>query len=150
MSEAKDYKKFREKVIQPLWDRCDRIENVMVLGMPDVNVCINGFESWIEIKSPKEPKRAKTKLFGSNHNLSIDQQNWFLRQKTAGGIGYILICTDKRWMLIDGCKYADVINTMTVGELLDISIYSFDLGPRQTVVSFYAEELRAYLQGVVS
>ena len=142
MSEVKDYKKFREKVIQLPWDRCDRIENVMVLGMPDVNCCIHGNEFWIEIKSPKEPKRKTTKLFGSNHKLSQDQQNWFLRQANANGLGFVLICTNKRWMLIDGCKHADKINDLTVDELIAISLYNFELGERMTVPMYCAEDMR--------
>lgn len=147
MSEVKDYKKFRDKVIS-VWDRCDRIENIMVIGMPDVNCCIAGRESWIEIKSPKEPKRAKTKLFGSNHKLSQDQINWFLRQANAGGNGYVLICSDKHWILMNGCKYADEINTMTVCQLIEKSEYSFELGPRGVVYEHLASEMKEYLSGV--
>ena len=146
MSEVKDYKKFRDKVIL-VWDRCDRIENIMVIGMPDVNCCIACRESWIEIKSPKEPKRATTKLFGSNHKLPQDQINWFMRQANAGGNGYILICSDNHWILMNGCKYADEINTMTVSQLIEKSEYSFKLGPRGVVYEHLASEMRDYLAG---
>jgi hypothetical protein len=123
MSEQKDYKKFKDYVTV-YGDRIDRIENVMVLGMPDVNYCAEGTEAWIEIKSPKEPKKAITPLFGSNHKLSIDQKNWFLRQKKAGGIGLILIATDKRWILMDGCIYADYLNEYPVSALCEYSIWN--------------------------
>lgn len=119
MSESKDYKTFRDHAIEPL-DRLDRIENILVPGMPDVNCCIESTEIWIEQKSPTEPKRDSTKLFGSNHKLSVDQKNWFLRHRNAGGKGYVLIVTDKRWLLIDG-KHADLINEMTVTQLIEIS-----------------------------
>lgn len=123
MSEKKDYQKFKDKVIL-YGDRIDRIENIIVIGMPDVNLCIEGVEAWMEIKSPKEPKKISTPLFGSNHKLSIDQKNWFLRQKKAGGIGLILICTDQRWMLIDGCIHADGLNEYTVVELCRHSLWN--------------------------
>ena len=122
MSEKKDYQKFKDKFIR-FGDRCDRIENLMLLGMPDVNFCAEGAEVWMEIKSPTEPKRETTPLFGSNHKLSQDQKNWFLRQNNAGGIGIILICTDQRWIYIDACLWADDLNEMTVSELCTQSIW---------------------------
>lgn len=115
MSEKTDWKLLRDKMKFPR-DRWDRMENGVGVGMPDINYCIRGTEGWIEIKSPAEPKREETALFGSNHNLSQDQKNWFKRQTMAGGRCYILIGTDKRWMLVHG-KHADTLNHMTVAEL---------------------------------
>jgi hypothetical protein len=116
MSESKDYQTLKSKALEPL-DRIDRIENFLVIGMPDTNVCVEGTEAWMEFKAPVEPKRATTALFGSNHKLSQEQKNWMLRQRNAGGRCYILIATDKRWMLIDGI-HADGLNEATVGELI--------------------------------
>jgi len=118
MSEKTDFNLFRKNMMQRK-DRIDRVENICVDGMPDVSYCIDGVDGWIEIKSPKEPKRATSKLLRMklNHKLLQSQKNWFLCQRMAGGKGYILICTDKRWMLIDGCKYADQVNDMTVNSL---------------------------------
>lgn len=121
MSEKKDYQLFRKNVCEAN-DRVDRIENFIVNGMPDINYCFDGFECWIEIKSPKEPKRESTSLFGSNHKLSIDQMNWFLRQKNAGGKGFIFIKTDKRAMIIEQ-DYADFINLATVNQLIEIALW---------------------------
>lgn len=116
MSEKTDWRLFRDKIKFKM-DRVDRIENGVGVGMPDINFCGNGVESWIEMKSPKEPKREDTPLFGSNHRLSQDQKNWFKRQIDAGGRAWILIGTDKRWLLIHG-KYADELNLMDVGMLI--------------------------------
>lgn len=121
MAESTDYKAFKKHVPEPL-DRLDRIENMMLNGMPDTNFCAEGRECWIELKSPTEPKRPSTKLFGSNHKLSIEQRNWMLRQRNAGGKAYVLIVTDKRWLLLDGSK-ADQINDMTVAELIEASLW---------------------------
>lgn len=122
MSESKSYAALRSKLLQP-GDRIDRIENIIESGTPDINFCSEGVECWIEQKDPTEPKRSSTRLFGSNHKLSQEQKNWFLEQKNAGGRGYVLITTDKRWLLIDGCVHADFINDMTVQELCDISLW---------------------------
>jgi hypothetical protein len=101
----------------------DRVENVVMAGMPDINFCAEGVEVWIEMKSPTEPKRDGTPLFGSNHRLSIDQENWFLRQCTAGGRGFVLISTDKRWLLIAGHDVT-LINTASTGFLLNRAVWS--------------------------
>lgn len=122
MGEKSTYQIFRSRALTPR-DRIDRIENCLVTGMPDTNLCVDGLESWVEIKSPTEPKRPTTPLFGSNHKLSQDQMNWFLRQRNAGGRGWVLIETNWRWMLISG-NYADEINELTVVQLEKISEWS--------------------------
>lgn len=121
MSESTDYRAFKRNVPDPI-DRIDRIENMMLTGMPDTNFCGEGRECWIEFKSPKEPVRPTTRLFGSNHKLSIEQRNWMLRQRNAGGRAFVLIVTDKRWMLLDGV-HADRINEMTVPELVEVALW---------------------------
>lgn len=122
MAESSDYKTFKANVPQP-GDRLDRIENTVVTGMPDINFCSGGVECWVEQKSPKEPVRRTTALFGSNHKVSQKQKNWFLRQRKAGGKCYFLIATDKRWMLLPG-SLAEHMNEMTVEELLDNAIWA--------------------------
>lgn len=122
MSESNAYQMFKANVVQP-GDRIDRIENLLGSGTPDVNFCSGGFECWIEIKSPKEPRRAATPLFGSNHRISQEQMNWALRQRRAGGRCYFLISTNKRWMLISG-GLADYINNWTIAECLDNATWS--------------------------
>lgn len=121
MSEQNDYATFKKHVISGL-DRLDRIENLFVKGMPDTNICIQGYESWIEIKSPIEPKRTSTDLFGSNHSISQDQMNWHKRQYDSGGLSWFLIVTNLRWMLVTG-YYGDVLNKLTVGEILLITTW---------------------------
>ena len=93
MPESNDYKVLK-KNLPTGNDRLDRVENFVVAGMPDINFCSEGKESWIEQKSPIEPKRQSTKLFGSNHKISQDQKNWFLRQMKAEGNAYFLIVTN--------------------------------------------------------
>lgn len=118
MSESKDYASFRRNVVRP-GDRIDRIENIVTVGMPDINFCSGGKETWIELKSPREPKRNSTPLFGSSHKLSQDQMNWFKRQHAAGGSGFVLIATDLRWILMSG-DLADFINLAPLFELIGL------------------------------
>ena len=122
MSEKNTYNLFK-KGIEGKAVRIDRIENVRVDGMPDVNVCVEGIESWVEIKSPKEPVRINTPLFGSNHKLSQAQLNWFMRQAQAGGKAFILIRSDKRMLLVKGV-YADEINSLTITQIMILCSFS--------------------------
>jgi hypothetical protein len=127
-TEKKDYQILRRNMTKPM-DRIDRIENIVGVGNPDINFCAEGVECWIELKSPKEPKRATTPLFGSNHRLSQDQKNWLLRQRNSSGKGWILIASDVRWLLIDG-KYGDELNGMTVVELIRVSTWQMLRGDK--------------------
>lgn len=124
MSEKTDYQIMRKRLIQG-HDRIERIENIVGIGTPDVNYCIDGVEGWIEMKSPKEPKREKSKLFKfkNNHEFTQGQKNWFLKQRNAGGRAFVLICTDKRWMLMDIWQ-ADFINEMTVDQLWHKAVWA--------------------------
>ncbi|MCK5604464.1 hypothetical protein KAR91_21415 [Candidatus Pacearchaeota archaeon] len=125
-------------------DRLDRIENVVGVGTPDVNFCIQGKDGWIEMKSPKEPVYSTSKLFRfkNNHKLNQDQKNWFLRQTNAGGRAFILICTPIRWMLLDG-SWADDINDMTVDQLWETACWKCD----KPISSVAWQLLRTALQG---
>jgi hypothetical protein len=142
MAESSDYKVLKANLPQGK-DRLDRVENVVVVGMPDINYCSDNVECWIEQKSPKEPVRSTTRLFGSNHKVSQDQKNWFKRQVDAGGNAYFLIVTDKRWMLIGG-EHADSINDLTVEQLLRIALWHTPKPVRdKTQWQFLREQLRS-------
>ena len=70
MSEKADYQTLRKHL-----GHChlERIENIVGVGTPDVYYCIEGKQGWIEMKSPKEPVRANSKLFARNHKLLQSQ-----------------------------------------------------------------------------
>jgi len=114
VSERTDYHLLRKKLLLP-GDRIDRIENLVVSGMPDINFCAQGIECWIEQKTAIEPKRFDTSLL--TYKINQDQKNWFLRQMRSRGRAFFLITTDKRWVLMSG-SFADFINDMSVIEIL--------------------------------
>lgn len=116
MSEKTSYNWLKASVFCVRNDRLDRIENIVVTGMPDVNGCVGGNEFWIECKHPKEPKRAATPLFGSNHKLTQEQANWLLRQSNAGGKAFVFIDTDSFRALMRGV-IGMRLNTMTRDEI---------------------------------
>ena len=136
MSEKTDYKILKRAFKHP--DRIDRIENLVSCGMPDVNYCINGVEGWIEMKSAIERQRSTSKLL--KHKLSQAQMNWFLKQRNAGGNAFILICTEKRWMLMHG-HVADQINDLTADHLWQNTVWKSE----KPITKEALEELRVKL-----
>lgn len=134
MSEKRAYKLLKGAVVRAgdYERRMDRVENIVLPGCPDVNGCFNGVEFWIEIKEPKEPKRAKTPLFGSNHRLSVEQRNWIKRQLLAKGLAYIYIDTGSWRLLISG-RWADELNEMTLSELKDVALWVGKVPIKDTV-----------------
>lgn len=131
--EARLWHVMKDRMALPGVDRLDRVENAVTSGQPDVNGCLSGEDVWIELKAPKEPKRATTVLMTSNgnHQLLQSQINWFARQRQAGGIAFILVRTDKRMMLVDGTKHADDFNKWTVNVMMANSIVVFDVPTKQ-------------------
>lgn len=123
MSENKAQAFLRQSLVISPMDRMDRVENVLLLGMPDVSCCIEGKEFWIENKQPIEPKRTSTPLFGSNHKFSVEQKNWFLQQSNAGGNAFAFIWTDKRGILLPAYAVQEA-NGMTIDELTDNCIWT--------------------------
>lgn len=123
--EARLWQSMKSKMVLPA-DRFDRIENSMGSGYPDVNATIAAEDVWIELKAPREPKRASTPVMTSNgnHPLLDSQINWFIRQRQAGGIAFILVRTDKRICLLDGTKYMKVFNGWTTAEMIAVSLFT--------------------------
>lgn len=130
--EAALWKAVRDKMVLP-GDRMDRVENSVLSGQPDTNGCLEGEDVWIELKAPREPKRASTLLMTSNgnHPLMLSQINWMVRQRQAKGLAFILVRTDRVMMLVDGTEHADNFNKWTVSEMMHNSIISFALPMKQ-------------------
>ena len=139
-SEKSSYATLKRNLIVLARVRINRVENMLVPGMPDVNICIDGVESWIEIKTPTEPKRPTTPLFRSrNHPLSIEQVNWFKEQVGAGGRCWLYIDTDQRRMLINGpsvVAFGEHINKMMISELIAVSKLVF---PKRSAYEDWSE-----------
>jgi hypothetical protein len=125
-NEVSAFQRLKKCVAKPT-DRFERIENGLLAGMPDVNYCMSGYEGWIEIKAPEEPKREATPLFGSNHPVSIEQINWMHTQHMAMGQSWLFIATGVRVMLIHGGRIATVrgkVNEMSVAGLESIACWT--------------------------
>lgn len=69
--------------------RIERVENAVGAGMPDVNLCYQQEEKWIELKvAPTWGKKRPT--FRAHRGLEPSQINWHLSQHRAGGNSFIL------------------------------------------------------------
>lgn len=130
---------FAEKVLPCYFTR---IENSVAFGLPDIYICLDGVSFWIEVKAPKEPVRKTSKLFASNHPLNQMQKNFFLFHAMAKGKAFILLSTDKRWILLRGAE-AEELNTLSVEQIEQRALFiseEKELPPR--VFSIILEECR--------
>jgi len=80
MAEKEIYKKMKEYV-NDRGGRFTRIENAVSAGVPDVNICINGVEVWIECKE----------ALGKKVEIRASQFVWAIEQRAAGGEWYCMI-----------------------------------------------------------
>lgn len=115
------YKALREGLLAAAWRRgikthVVRVENGAVAGTPDVNLCVEGKEWWIELKyARQEPKRSSTPLLGSAHRLSAVQSAWMQARRHAQGNVAVFIGTPQRRILTQHTFIP--LNAMTVAEL---------------------------------
>lgn len=85
-----------------------------VSGLPDVNICIAGVESWIEFKSPIMPKNDSTRLFTTS-KLRRSQVIWFKQQLRAGGRAFVMAACEHQWLLLPGHLVVETnFNAITV------------------------------------
>lgn len=92
-----------------LRSRIDRVENVVVVGMPDVSCTLVGVDVWIENKAVTLPVRDRTRVLGTQKGVNVDQIAWHRFHQQCGGRSFIFIhAAPYRW-LIDG-KHASEVN----------------------------------------
>lgn len=58
-----------------------RVENTLERGMPDVNICYEGLELWIELKASVSHEQVK---------IRKEQRVWAIRRNMEGGKIYVL------------------------------------------------------------
>jgi len=72
-AEQKFYQWFRKQL--PVTADCCRVETSTMGGMPDVNVCLDGIETWVELKV----------YIGGRVLIRPEQNAWMHRRAAAGG-----------------------------------------------------------------
>lgn len=141
---------------QRLWDRMrsnmpsdcrmERVETMVSDGFPDVIIKVwsNPIVFMTELKAVHSlPMRQTTRVFGGE-GLSVDQKNWMLSWRQAGGTGLIIAACGEgakafHWAL-DGI-HADAFNDMTEREL---NLAAFASGVGRTFWPRLPDLLRAY------
>lgn len=146
MSREKSANAFLRGLAWPIGTRFDRVENVVVDGMFDVNVCVApiGIDIWIETKAPKTPKKTSTPLFAAgNHGVLQSQINWSITHLQAGGNGCFFISTD-RWRIFVDAMHAQQLNHMTLDEVMNSSIVKIPKPSLKNQSKFLLNELLKY------
>ena len=93
-----------------------RIENVVEVGTPDVNICLT-VDYWIELKVQEAPKRRKTK-FKIEH-FTMEQRQWLVDRCRAGGNAFLLVQVGFIYLWLRGDVAAVWVGSCTFTELLD-------------------------------
>lgn len=64
----------------------ERVENMVSVGTPDVDYCINGRAGKIELKyAPRDPVRSSTPVLGPGNGMRRSQIVWAVRRMHSGG-----------------------------------------------------------------
>ena len=107
------------KYVKPnFWGHSERIENTAGSGIPDVNTCWDGHESWIELKIMK----------GYQFFLRRTQYNWISNRLKEKGNVFILIGNKRntnRWQL-DLISGSDVLKTEPCNEKDQYYIFNIE------------------------
>jgi len=100
MSE-KNLRHWLSREIRKRGGHVQNIEDAYSTGVPDMNICINGREAWIECKYLKAwPKRAGT---GVRVKFRPGQVNWLVKRGRAGGRAFVALQVgDERFLFHSG------------------------------------------------
>jgi hypothetical protein len=90
-----------------------RIENAAGVGNPDVDMCIDAVQVWLELKSEYRPARRTTSI---RPKVRVDQEIW-LRERCEAGCknAFVLLQVGEaalaRLYLIPGNRYGEITTT---------------------------------------
>jgi hypothetical protein len=94
---------------------CERIENAVGSGRPDVDGLWEGRTWPIELKAVADwPKRATTPVLGKK-GLRLSQRNWFLNYHRNSGHGIIVVAVGLETFAFDGAV-ADDLNSFNAAQ----------------------------------
>lgn len=112
MAESSFWRSLRKKIPGHVM----RVENSCMPGTPDLNVCQDGRDFWVELKDvDKFPARPTTRVFG-DEGLRPEQVLWIIQRTRAGGEVYIVGKVDNEIFCLHG-REAENFNRYTRSEL---------------------------------
>lgn len=91
-----------------------RIENPCDPGTPDVNVCVDRLEAWLELKYTDHLRPL------GRRGLRPSQRIWIARRLSAGGRVGIIVGVRERVLFLPGSLYSDV-NDLTPDRLVELA-----------------------------
>jgi hypothetical protein len=102
----------------------DRVENMVLAGMPDVNGVYCGTEFWIELKSCDVlPARAGSRVFGDG-GLRGEQVVWLAKRARHGGRVFVLARAGKViWLLRGESEIVKGFNGYCSDELVERCVW---------------------------
>lgn len=89
-----------------------RIENMVTVGVPDVNYT----RGWIELKAIRGWPKRETTIVKLDHFMP-QQRGWLVRRRQAGGRAFVLLSVGDEWILFDGAVAAIYLGRVTKAEL---------------------------------
>ena len=117
--EQKLWDVMKRKAPKTAW--LQRVENIVAEGMPDVHVSGPESECWVELKAVTLPKRASTRVLGSE-GLRPSQINWHLKAGTKAITSYILIRDNEGGLYLVSGRHAASINELALDSLVNRSL----------------------------
>lgn len=115
MSEKNTWTAFRENLSK--YGHLQRIENMVGVGMCDVNVCIRGTESWVELKQLDAwPVKPDTLVLLPHY--TPQQRVWQRRRGEAGGRVYVLLQVGSEYALFGWAQAVAVLGRVSRSILL--------------------------------
>lgn len=107
--EARFWRWLRRRLLQQVPGvHLTRVENSAEPGMPDVNYCLEGYESTLELKY--------TSRFPLKHKVSTSQRIWLRRRSRAGASVRVVVGTPKRIYLFRDAGVFLVNRLKSVGQ----------------------------------
>lgn len=117
---------------------CQRLENRVSEGMPDVYMCMNGVVIWLELKIIKHSKVS----------ISKSQIAWHLAHTRCGGVSFFLLHEPSSGdvILFEGSKVTEIhgsrIDALRPAALYDGSMSDFPAALRDAARDSWLDVLR--------
>jgi hypothetical protein len=124
LPEQRLYDRLRKNVFTVEQLFCERIENVMAKGTPDVHTLSRGLVTWLELKAIDSiPAKNTTRILGDT-GLSVDQRNWHRVYAQRGGRSLIVLGIGSFVVLAAEGKHADAVNEWNISDWIANTVCS--------------------------
>ena len=107
-----------------------RIENLISAGIPDAELCINGSQVWLELKSCDRPVRSSTPIRPRTGPKTRQAQSDWHRERTEARFKSVFVliqvgeASQAKLYLIPGIHYDQIVAPEIDLEMLSILSYS--------------------------